>query len=685
MPDIICNKSNISPSKNDPKTIPYIDVPTAEEFTNEGLEYVTEHTIETIFSASASNQEIHPKTNTVTSSNDSCAKYLRKDSCSSSIAIEEDREDEEEDEDEDEDERNSPYFRWYTENLKLHSEFKWYQRPTTSMLYFLLALEILTNFITLSPTIILLTEKICDNIHKDSTTEICDESIAQKELSQIQAIGTILTGVIGFLVSGKMGELSDRYGRIFIFRIIAVFGVLQPLLSILFFQPWVKYNRYAAIIATSIGYFAGGIHALIANSNSYISDIVPPKERTIAISILMSIIYGSIGAGPLLGSTLIKISGNNNMMSFYASLLFGAIFLIFVQFFVKESRHHEARRLSQHEYEENIASKGIKTQHNLIFRNSTSANITPFKERIKQLFSIFSPLKRLWIPRTCAGSLIPRYNVLLLMIIDVLFLFSTVAVTPVIVLYSIYTYHWDSVKLGYFISIVGLGRALILLFFAPFLIKFLRDKLKFSILTNSIDTIDKICIVCSSVFLILSITALLVIKSEIGVFLYAFLQVFSAMISPTIQAIILKYSSKKHSGGVFGAIALVRHLDTLIGPPIFLKIYALTIDKNPIFFIYLPFAFSILLFALTLFLKIVYDPALLRRPSQVALLSSGTDNYSTDANINFGGTGRININHGSNNFQTDYGSTASNKKTTSSNGDYPSIMARRPSVLNSSD
>ena len=171
---------------------------------------------------------------------------------------------------------------------------------------------------------------------------------------------------------------------------------------------------------------------------------------------------------------------------------------------------------------------------------------------------------------------------------------------------------------------LGLGRAAFLLIVAPLILRLLKHKYKF--LNGSLDKSDIFVIRLSTIFICLSIVSLFLIHDEMAVYCFTLFQVLGGMLSPTIQSTVVKYGSKSNTGEYFGAIALVRSLAMLVMPPILLTSYASSVDKNPKLFLYIPLACSILACLMTIFLKIVYEPELLRRPSEVKLpCSQSTD------------------------------------------------------------
>lgn len=498
--------------------------------------------------------------------------------------------------------------RWLREARLKHKHLNWFQRPSVAILCFLVMLVCLAETLCLTPIIGLTMDKVCEGITKlrsESDKALpCDPKEVQTIMSGISSYNMILTGLSYTFTSGKWGELSDRVGRVRIFAFMALLRVIGNSLHLCSLLPSTPYHKWLIILAGSVSSLSGGMLALLANANSYISDIVEPDHRALSMSIMMSAVYGTMGLGPMLGSILVKNFPGGDRLPIYLSLVIGSIATLLCFTLVKEPRHEEALKLSQTtfmERRESISSlRSTNTQ-----ASSRLANYGRYQ--LLRLLDVFSSVRKLWIPPASDGSLVPRYTVLMLVTLDVLFLNITAASMPALVLFATYEYGWRSVELGYYISISGLGRAVVLLVISPCLLHLLRKIYK--PLNHSIDRIDVTCIRISVVFLTCSILIVLIGKEhEAALYACAILQALSAFCSPTLQSAIIKYCSKKFTGQCFGAMALIRSTVMLIIPPILLRIYGATVSFRPELFLYVPLACGICAILLSNFLRIIDGP-----------------------------------------------------------------------------
>lgn len=508
--------------------------------------------------------------------------------------------------------------RWLREIRTRHQSLRWYRRPSVLILCGILILCSLMESMLISPMVVLSLNKICEGIAIENGTFVageppqCDRASVQSVFSTIQSTALIILGIVGTLMSGKLGELSDRFGRIPVFNYMGSIRLLSIILQVYMVLPSTPYHKWGLIAAMSSPALGGNMLALIANGNSYISDIVEPEMRTLGISVLMSSIYGSIGFGPLVGSTAIRLSGGNAFMPFYIAVALGLVFIVLCSTVIVEPRHIDARRKSQAQYLKRRQS--IDSARSSVSRGSAKEL---GKRPLLQLLDLLSPVKKLWLKPTAAGSLIPRYTVLMLLGIDVLFMCATAALMPALALFATFQYHWESVELGYFVSVSGLGRAAVLLLISPLFLHLLKKL--YTPLIDSIDKIDIISIRVSLVFVTLAVGAAILGNSSAAMFFCAVLQSLSAFCSPTIQSAVIKYCSKSATGEYFGAMALLRSLVMLVVPPLLLRIYGHTVSLEPKLFLYVPLCCGMLAIGLSWFLRIVEDHELLRRNSQVRL------------------------------------------------------------------
>jgi MFS family permease len=102
----------------------------------------------------------------------------------------------------------------------------------------------------------------------------------------------------------------------------------------------------------------GGLSTITATINAYLSDVTPDGSRAAVFARLAGITMVGFASGPVLGSLLIKFSGNmfvfqldssssliNSMMPFYVSVCVHAMFICLILFLLPESLSSESRQI----------------------------------------------------------------------------------------------------------------------------------------------------------------------------------------------------------------------------------------------------------------------------------------------------------------------------------------------------
>lgn len=492
--------------------------------------------------------------------------------------------------------------RWLREERLHHQNKLWYEKPTVFLLSLALLLYFTSMGIQISAKIMLLMKQICRKVaedHPDLSEEYinnnCRGPLVQGELSFLTSIVTFFTGAFSCLMSGKMGELSDRFGRKPILAIVALTTLLGRCFTAYLLMDGRTYHRGLFILSSVVEEMTGGNTVVVSVSSSYITDIVEPHERIVSLGFMIGTLYGGLAIGPLLGNIVIKYIGHgNDIYALYAGLVLCALFALILVFVIKESRPMKLRRKSQ--------STHLRRKASFTSSIHSSQSTSMYNQfQLWRIVDIFSPLKKLWIAKHPEQGFKPRINVLIMIFSDCVLSLASAAYTSTLVLYTTYYFNWGTDNIGYYVSMVGFSKSFCLYAVSPVLLHFLKKFL--TIKKKSIDSVDLAVIFIGLIFDSLGPLTVIFATQSSQVYLSAIFASLGALAGPTIQSSIVKYVSETQTGEVFGAIALIKNFILCLGPPIFLQIYSKSVATFPTLVFWITVFMFIISIALSTFLR----------------------------------------------------------------------------------
>jgi len=508
--------------------------------------------------------------------------------------------------------------RWLREQRLLHQSLTWYNKPSLILLAFPLLLNFLSMGVSISSKVMLLLGVICkDLMGKNPSIDNCHDSIIQSELSSLTSISTFSAAIVVCLVSGKLGELSDRFGRKPILIYSGITSLLGKSFTTFLLMNNHSYHKKWIIFASILEYLGGGVPVIMATSNSYITDIVEPEKRIVSMGFIVGTLYCGLAIGPILGNLIVNFIGEGSpIYALYFECLLVAIFVIILILFIHESRPIKLRRKSQSVHLIRKASfSSIHSEH----------SISRYHQfQLWRITDIFKPLKILWIPFHAEQGFKPRYNILILLAGHSVLTLAGSGLVNCIVLYSTYKFNWITQDIGYYISIIGFSKSIVLYGLTPIITHGLKKY--FQAKQHSVDTIDRILITIALICDAIGPLTIILATSGSTIYASAIFASLAAMGSPTIQSTIVKYIPENKTGELFGAIALIDGILTTFGPPFFLQIYSKTVGIHPTIVFWIVFS---------LFLSYIFlIPFLKSHPESI-------ENESCAGTINAGQNGQV--------------------------------------------
>ncbi|KAH9963743.1 major facilitator superfamily domain-containing protein [Russula dissimulans] len=342
----------------------------------------------------------------------------------------------------------------------------WWQRPSATWLIVLGPLSMLAGAALIAPRLQLFTYLMCNDLDHagpwDSDTSNPDtrpdllsvvftrpipcatDPVVQANVAKLLTITALVQGILSCLTATFWGLFSDRFGRVR-FLSLNIVGLLlsDGALAALAIAPdHVPGGYWFLVYISAFEGLIGGRSAAIAAIHAYLADCSNPATRSRIFSRFLGLIFTGVAFGPSLGGLAEHISGNPYVI-FYVALGLHVINALFTWFIIPESllpaQMDAARR-----------ARGVGTK----------------SHRFGRVFGFLAPLKVL-APLPRVGSVSPQKTLEK----DWSLTWVALSYAPESLLfggaqywlqYAAAEFNWTAEIVGYYISLIGLTRALFL-------------------------------------------------------------------------------------------------------------------------------------------------------------------------------------------------------------------------------
>ncbi|TCD62170.1 hypothetical protein EIP91_007253 [Steccherinum ochraceum] len=368
----------------------------------------------------------------------------------------------------------------------------WYRRP--SSWWFLAILGFSAFFIssTIAPRIEVYTQLVCDGLKPNHTVgrgagdsplfTLYDDPAERKKMCAADpevgaAVATLVMayttgmGILGCLTTGWWTSLSDRSGRIYVLSIV-ICGLVSADMNFLAvgnFHQYLPGSYWWFVLGALVEGLFGSMSTTNAIIHAYVADVVEPHNRAHTFSLFYGLFFTGLGLGPTVGGLIVRYTGSS-LSVFYISSAFHLLLLAFICFAIPESLTASQKAKSRQQYEESIA------------KGKRDAIDAPVLYRFKRIFSFLSPLTVLWMaPEGVVGNPLKARSTrgdwsLVLMAASSGFAMLLMGSYSYKFQYTSAVFGWTSEEIGYWLSIVGVVRAVYLTLIFPTIIKLFKPK-----------------------------------------------------------------------------------------------------------------------------------------------------------------------------------------------------------------
>jgi hypothetical protein len=379
----------------------------------------------------------------------------------------------------------------------------------------------------------------------------------------------IISGILAALIAPRLGSLSDQYGRTRVLSYIHIGSIIHECITILCARFPTVINYRWMLIGSIFDGLSGSHIASHAIAHSYATDCTSSSQRNVVFGYFHGFFFTGIALGPVLAGWITNVTGDI-ITVFYIAALFHLLFLLALIFLIPESvpRYRQQAAREKH-------------------RRESIINGQPdWKSKARNL-SILEPLKILYDPSLSPGV---RRNLVLLAITDTIVFGVGMGANAVILLYSNYRFGWSQWEQAKFTSIVNSCRVTNLVILLPIVTKIYRryyDSPTSRPLTPNPGNLE------GTDSFELAVIRLAVFADSAGFLSYALAGTGDSFIlsgaiasiggigSPTMQAALTKHVPKEAIGQLLGAMGLLHAMARVIGPTLFMGIYAVTVKVFP--------------------------------------------------------------------------------------------------------
>ena len=390
----------------------------------------------------------------------------------------------------------------------------------------------------------------------------------QRRTARFTLLQSIIAGLLSAIISPKLGELSDRYGRKKIMACTGIGTLMYEVLVILAGKYPDKVSVNWILVGCAFDGMCGSFTAAMALVFAYASDCTAPAKRAVTFGYFHGTLFGGIALGPLFAGYIFKAT-NDILTIFYIALACHTVFFLFIGFVVPESLTKERQKQAR-------AKKAEKDDELSVWTQREPLHWIP---SILRGTNIFAPLSVLWPTGKGTNSDVRR-NLALLAAVDTIMFGVAMGSMSVILIYSEYMFDWGVFDASIFQSIVNSCRVTVLLLMLPLINRVFRGPSAKAVPQHSgSDIIDLSIIRAAIAFDMLGYVGYATARMGPLFILSGALASVGGMGSPTISSAMTKHIPHDRTGQLLGAVGLLHALARVVAPTIFNTIYYYTVGK----------------------------------------------------------------------------------------------------------
>ncbi|KAK6455651.1 major facilitator superfamily domain-containing protein [Scheffersomyces xylosifermentans] len=495
------------------------------------------------------------------------------------------------DDDEDYDNSTCEDIIWLREQRSLNKSLHWFKRPSVMMVAFIPFLFALANSSGESTRQIITYKLSCNYLSNGQGN--CNPAEAQIVMSNLQLSYNIASGIITLIASGKVGPYSDQYGRKLFICLILCFLVLGRFVRFLIMYNFTSLQFGFMVLTEILSNLCGGVLTLVTITNCYISDVVEPHERIYSLGFSLAALYIGLSVGPVIGNLILSLNtkiattfldinttiSREEFVPLKFELIMFFLGLLFAFFVLPESRSEKARKKSR--------SMSISSSSSLeLAINGVPEPAEPLRVKIFNAINFLKPLKLLLFPNDVVNRgdesrrRRERTAVIILVMVDCFLSALAISLGELFAMYGIYVFGWNQRDIGHLLAIACSSKAIVLLVLSPIINhRLIQKTFGFKVMKKQLDMVD-FCMGSIGLFTdAITLTAIAFARTTNEFFVVMIFTSFGSLASPTLNSAIIKFYPESKIGELFGAMALLKNIFTILGPVVFISLYKYSLSQ----------------------------------------------------------------------------------------------------------
>lgn len=494
---------------------------------------------------------------------------------------------------------------WLREQRDTHKSLHWLRRPSVVMIGVCLFLYAFGFTCAESTRQMIQLKLACNSVLKGIGGKVCDPTESQVLASSLQQAYAIAGGITTIFASGKIGPLSDQYGRKRFLALIVLFMIIGKTMRYLVMTSFPDLHFGLMVLSEVVANLCGGVVTLVTLGSCYVSDIAEAHQRTYYLGINIASLMVGFSVGPLAGNFLLNWALKRSITALaekgpeyiakafkggdlapYTSIqpseflplrseiaIFIAI-LFFILLVLPESRTEGARRMSR------------SLSRSLLLVPSAELVSPDLTSRFFATFNFLRPLRLILYPEDVAHSLkLPqiasyRFAVIVLVVSECLIMTISIPMSEIYILYGTFRFGWSAQDIGHLLAVACSFKAFALIVLSPIISRrVFQGALRLRVDTRRFDHVD-----CAMVLFAFAVEGCVMIAFSVaptgGIFLaISAVSSLAIMTSPALNSSIVKFYPELKIGELFGAIALVKNVLQVVVPVLMLGLYKYSLAR----------------------------------------------------------------------------------------------------------